>query len=515
MIRVFTKTSLFFLVAVLFVFLLFSGIGHAITPQVTPLELNRWYDIQTSASPVDLKTASAMLKQQSGGKPFISLYRFTLKPGAKYTFLSEFGADYQTGSACLRGLNPLAPNNNYSYPPDTAPLVFCRHKDFPGGNIKGHVFGRHASFTVSSKSKHNYAWLVFSSSKPNVTMKVKMISPALPDNEVKERGFYQKRPNRPTYYSWGQVHKKPLYLGYVKGEKPFSKATPVAADSPYSHDTVDTGITGEWELFGKDGKPYARMDLSGSGAQVKGRVHYFKGGSAAVSGTINGDRVNLVFTYDNEKILENWFPKKVCSQIVGIKSYFDIDLSPGSDLHNAVFHSFSAHWDGAYNVTRTYQLGDPDAENYIKASKRKVKKIGGSTTQARISGPKNLSGWIKHIKSGKSFTVIFDKSAERFDDSRYTGNWKTDPMGTLKGGESYQVYYRNKKFTCRGYNQGKRQIFSSTNGGINPKDSLISLWGRTYSFDGKGRVWDQDYGIVGHLSTGPVIQVEESEGMGG
>jgi|GEM_PF-1347914 len=113
--------------------------------------------------------------------------------------------------------------------------------------------------------------------------------------------------------------------------------------------------------------------------------------------------------------------------------------------------------------------------------------------------PNSLAGWIRHIQSGALFIVVFDKTAGKFDDSFYSGDWRTDPMGSLKGGETYRIRYSNGRFTCPGYNQQKGGQMTHTDGGAKPEDGVISLWGRIYNFDASGNVWDPDYGIVGHL----------------
>jgi len=113
--------------------------------------------------------------------------------------------------------------------------------------------------------------------------------------------------------------------------------------------------------------------------------------------------------------------------------------------------------------------------------------------------PSSLAAWINWIESGNEFFVTLD--ANKVDDSGWTGTWQTDPLGTIKAGETYTLRYANDKFTATGFHEksGVRETHSSS--GIWPRDSHFAIWGRTFTFDGKGRVWDQDYGIVGTLST--------------
>ena len=111
----------------------------------------------------------------------------------------------------------------------------------------------------------------------------------------------------------------------------------------------------------------------------------------------------------------------------------------------------------------------------------------------------NSAKWITYIQSGKLFQVNFNYTQGKFDDSVFNGNWKTDPMGALKGGEAYEVYYRNNSFTCKGFNQSTKGIGSWTYSNANPADNIISLWGFLFVFDGNGRLYSPKYGLVGSL----------------
>lgn len=155
---------------------------------------------------------------------------------------------------------------------------------------------------------------------------------------------------------------------------------------------------------------------------------------------------------------------------------------------------------GTYDI----RMHDTDSNGTEVASMMfQVSKSGQSSKTLPPQGhqPKDRASWIDYITSGAPFVVVFDQINGKFDDSTYTGSWQTDPMGTLKGGETYRITYANGKFTCSGYNQQQGRSITHTSKGVRPEDGVISLWGRTYMFDNMGRVWDPDYGIVGHLKT--------------
>lgn len=51
-------------------------------------------------------------------------------------------------------------------------------------------------------------------------------------------------------------------------------------------------------------------------------------------------------------------------------------------------------------------------------------------------------GWANYIYAGNTFYVAFD--ATTFDDSSWSGDYHTDPLGTIKGGETYTVNFAIK-----------------------------------------------------------------------
>jgi len=110
------------------------------------------------------------------------------------------------------------------------------------------------------------------------------------------------------------------------------------------------------------------------------------------------------------------------------------------------------------------------------------------------------SVWPERIKSGRPFKVVLDVAPSIFDDSAWTGNWRTDQMGTIKGGETYTLTYKPGSWAASGFNEGTGRTGTWTYRYGDPDAHQIDLWGRVFKFDKEGLVYDQDYGLVGHLS---------------
>lgn len=108
---------------------------------------------------------------------------------------------------------------------------------------------------------------------------------------------------------------------------------------------------------------------------------------------------------------------------------------------------------------------------------------------------------IDKIKHGEHFWVALDATSGKFDDSAYTGHSETDPLGTLKGGETYEVQYQpaTGEWTATGFNQDVQAKITASYNNADPKDHELSLWGRVFLFSKDGKVLDEQYGLVGHI----------------
>ena len=115
------------------------------------------------------------------------------------------------------------------------------------------------------------------------------------------------------------------------------------------------------------------------------------------------------------------------------------------------------------------------------------------------AGAAVTASWAEIIRSGKPFKVVFDVAPSKFNDEGWLG--ANDPMGTLKGGETYtaQMNPATQEWRVTGFNEGTGGMGTWTYKGASPDNCQINLWGRVYLFTPEGKVIDQDYGWVGHL----------------
>jgi len=102
--------------------------------------------------------------------------------------------------------------------------------------------------------------------------------------------------------------------------------------------------------------------------------------------------------------------------------------------------------------------------------------------------------WKEHILSGKSFKIVL--AYTNFDDPESANG----PLGSIKAGNTYSCTYKSSQFTCYGYNQSTHGNGSWTYSNANPNNGEISVWGRVFTFNTDGEVYDSQYGLVGFLS---------------
>lgn len=106
------------------------------------------------------------------------------------------------------------------------------------------------------------------------------------------------------------------------------------------------------------------------------------------------------------------------------------------------------------------------------------------------------------LKSGGEVLAVFDRTGGKFDDSEYTGDPVTDPLGPVKGGEAYIIKLSGENnWLATGLNQssGKTDTVVSTLGNVDPSEGRLVIFDRIFTFDNNGKIIDSSYGVVGHL----------------
>lgn len=121
-----------------------------------------------------------------------------------------------------------------------------------------------------------------------------------------------------------------------------------------------------------------------------------------------------------------------------------------------------------------------------------------SSETALPHSPSNLEEWVSVLLSGQEVLVALDQL--KVDDTGWTGDWRTDPLGVIKGGEIYTVVFKEGMYSATGLHEPSGEIQTHASMGIDPADGLLAIWGRTFNVDGKGRIWDPEFGIAGSLA---------------
>jgi hypothetical protein len=115
--------------------------------------------------------------------------------------------------------------------------------------------------------------------------------------------------------------------------------------------------------------------------------------------------------------------------------------------------------------------------------------------------------WERLIVSGREFALRLDNTTGKFDDSKYSGEVVSDPMGRIKGGENYVIKYTPETgYIGTGLNQETGRIDTFPCSAKKPlPPGCICLWERTLPISINGDVADIDFGIIGHLDKVSII----------
>lgn len=108
------------------------------------------------------------------------------------------------------------------------------------------------------------------------------------------------------------------------------------------------------------------------------------------------------------------------------------------------------------------------------------------------------SDWVGHLKSGKTVRVVLDVATRKFQDTPNMG--AVNPMGTIKGGETYTVFYNpSGGWSATGYNKGTGGPGTWVYQPGTPDNHDLDIWGHIFKFSDTGEVFDLQHGLVGHM----------------
>ncbi len=109
----------------------------------------------------------------------------------------------------------------------------------------------------------------------------------------------------------------------------------------------------------------------------------------------------------------------------------------------------------------------------------------------------------ERIRNGETFQVSF--TASSFPDPGCGVSPQSSPMENLKNGSTYSVVFNrhNGDWITSGPNQEEKDCPIRTNDAgrymkLNPHAFELNLWGRAYSFDKYGRVFDENPDATDH-----------------
>jgi len=102
------------------------------------------------------------------------------------------------------------------------------------------------------------------------------------------------------------------------------------------------------------------------------------------------------------------------------------------------------------------------------------------------------------VTSKNGFKVALDRG-NLIDPIGYSGI--NDPLGTLHYGSTYKIVYNSnhKQWIVTGFHEVRQREETHIYNNANPKEYNMSLWGRIFSFDENGDVFDAEFGKIGRI----------------
>ncbi len=438
-------------------------------PQPAYLPLNTMVDLKAPPTPVDKASAPKRFRDYhfSSHSPYQQVYRFRVEKGQRYTLVDCHPA--MAGKEVwpyVAGANPVS---DYTYalsgPSGTLPGFALRFQQ-PWPIEKNETAtcdaNRH-NFTISAKSEHTDLFLVVNFNNPAGRSRIMLKTPADSDQDVERSTTSPYRPQRKGS-TWGSLWPE-VILRNIPGETPVTPITPDPGlpDTPIIQDrphdppiVVDPPVT-----------PPANMTLeTDSGAYAPGAPITLR--YAGIARPAAQDWIGLYKDANKNDQYGEW-------HYLGGKANGSLTFKAPSAPGSYEFRLFLNWPSGGYtDVARSRRILVQEAPP-----------------------PKVEETWIDTIRSGRPFQVVFDATAGKFNDNGWQGD--RDPMGTLKGGETYTVVYRAPSWTVTGFNEGSNARGTWTYDGQTPEAFQLNLWGRGFVFSRNGEVFDFDYGLVGHL----------------
>jgi hypothetical protein len=436
-------------------------------PQPGYLPLNTLVELKAPPTPVNKDSAPKRFTtfHYSEHAPYQSVYRFKVEKGQRYTFIDCNPA--VSGKEVWISLVGSSPVTDYSYAlggPNGTMTAFISHFQQPWPIEKDETATcdayRH-NFSIAPQSENGDLYVVVGFNKPDGRAKVMLKTPADNDHDVEKS---TDSPSRPKHkgFTWGTVWSQPLMLRNIPGE--LVAVQPPIATPAKSHDPDANPQDRERPIEPPVAVPLLETDAVSYAPGAGITLRY-----SGITHPAGQDWVGLFKDDAGNDQYGDW-------QSLGGYASGLLRFKAPTSVGNYEFRMFLDWPSGGYKD--------------VARSRRIVVQV--------VEPPRVEETWLDAIRSGRPFQVVFDVAPSKFNDQGWLGEGK-DPMGTLKGGETYSVVYRPPGWTVTGFNEGTNGLGTWAHEGMQPEAHLLNLWGRGYAFSRNGEVFDFDYGLVGHL----------------
>ncbi len=178
-----------------------------------------------TAKPTEANCPPRLWELIKGGG-YAQVVRFNVTPKATFTMTVSYASTTNRFlGVSILGYNPFSQDTKFYGANASSGITHNDNNDIP---TKTGRDGHRYNFSIDASSEGKYAYLLLRSDKPGETIQVKMQSPALPEQAVKNDN---KNPFNGTGGYWGTILGN-VKTGIVRDEKPTSGGTTPGGTTP-------------------------------------------------------------------------------------------------------------------------------------------------------------------------------------------------------------------------------------------------------------------------------------------
>lgn len=176
-----------------------------------PLDVENVLPVPAQPFPPGMAPKRFKERYLSAAQPYVSIYRFNVRPGAKYTLYALHPGDGVPKNLYVTGDNPMTDHTSAFGPSSGVLRGFVVWNQQPFVEKSCAYQGTRESLTIAANSEHSSLYIIATAASPSRPLKVMLKSIPDRDEDVRtstKNPFCAAR----NGFTWGRVWSNPMYL---------------------------------------------------------------------------------------------------------------------------------------------------------------------------------------------------------------------------------------------------------------------------------------------------------------